>query len=284
MNVITLFAAAVLAHNIFGGGSGSSGNLSASVEYTSVNRSGDIMTVRLSSGDPYYGRDYFYYGDRHYYRYTPAYVVIDPPCPWHWHPKKKKRHPHDYRWVEVVRYDERRLPVTTYVLAQPEREIVRFEDVRRAPERYVYASYSSGKSDSIATYRSVEADRDFQPSAKPSPKVRLNLADSQKSRAPRGGPKAETRGKPDQSKNKPRMNDKPGGGPKIETRGNRAKTDRSKGKASGDTRLGLRPSEKRGSGRMQESRPTRAGSKPDKDGRGSGGGKSDKGSRGKGRG
>ncbi len=87
------FVAAVMILTADSNDSGRHGNtqVSAAIEYRTVDRSGNEMILSVRSGDPYYGRYYgrddFYYDDCHYYRYYPkkykgpkqrVYVVHEP--------------------------------------------------------------------------------------------------------------------------------------------------------------------------------------------------------------
>lgn len=80
MNLIAIAAAAIILSAATDDSRGhSSTRVSAAIEYTTVDRHGNVLVVSLSSGNPYYGRDYFYLGDCHYYRYPPArYRVLRP--------------------------------------------------------------------------------------------------------------------------------------------------------------------------------------------------------------
>jgi hypothetical protein len=78
MNLIALAGLLVLANEVSTGS-----DVAASISYTTVDRSGNVLSLNVSSNDPdyypYYGSDYFYHDDRHYYRhYRPRTVVIHP--------------------------------------------------------------------------------------------------------------------------------------------------------------------------------------------------------------
>jgi hypothetical protein len=76
------FVAAVMILTADSNDSGRHGNtqVSAAIEYRTVDRSGNELILSVRSGDPYYGRyygrDYFYYDDCRYYRYYPGRRVV----------------------------------------------------------------------------------------------------------------------------------------------------------------------------------------------------------------
>jgi hypothetical protein len=75
MNLLTLAAAAVL----FSAATDDRAHVSAAIHYTTVDRSGNVLTLTLTSGHPYYGRERFFYRDRYYYlHYRPEYRYAPP--------------------------------------------------------------------------------------------------------------------------------------------------------------------------------------------------------------
>lgn len=105
MNLIALVAAAIILDSATHD-SPRDTRVSAAIEYTSVDRSGNVLTVSVSSGDPYYGqyygRDEFYYRDRHYYRYPPRDIVCYEPV----YVVRDRHDDHEY-WKAVREHDKR---------------------------------------------------------------------------------------------------------------------------------------------------------------------------------
>jgi hypothetical protein len=68
MNLIAFLAAAV----ILSAANDGSSRTSVAVQYASYDRFGNVFSLSVTSGSPFYGRDSFYYRDRVYYRCFPV--------------------------------------------------------------------------------------------------------------------------------------------------------------------------------------------------------------------
>ena len=116
MNLVVLAAALIIASEASNdSGSYRDSNVSATIQYASVDRNGNLLAISVSSGDPfygpYYGRDRFYYEGRRYYRYyEPRRVVVvrDPVVyvPHRYYDDRDKDYwkavrEHDKRWAKV---------------------------------------------------------------------------------------------------------------------------------------------------------------------------------------
>lgn len=153
MNLLTLVAAAAILSNVSGG---SNTRINAAIEYTSVDRSGTVTTVRVASGDPYYGSDYYYVNDRHFYRYPPPrYVVVYEPQPVYYDNVCYRRDYEYERWHHAQLLRERE-----WQRYQRDRE-KRYAKYLKAQDKY-YARQMIAR-DRELEWQRYEARRDYRP-------------------------------------------------------------------------------------------------------------------------